>query len=560
MVKRLKLFIKPGLMCIILVLPLLSIYLIKQNENSWKTAKRWSKDNTAAQISVYISEKAVFSADDVFKFREKLKLKLMESDALSVKGNGRAWADCYAVQGKVSVNTGVSETDFKAYGVSGDFFLFHPFELISGSYFSEDNPMDDLVILDEDCAWQLFGSTDIAGMEVLINGMPHIVSGVIKREYGMFQKAAGNNEPAMYLSYESFAKYGNVSAISSYEVVMPNLTRDYAKKLVKENIGVKADSREIVEVSDRYSLTSLFGVLKNYGKRSMQTKMIIYPFWENAARGIEDVCALLLLFFLILLAGVLVYAIIKCIRYVLHNKEELKRNKLFLTDWIKEKVSRIMRKLLHRKDEQMEIHIDTVILDIGNVLAGFIPKEYLKNIGIEDKMIDKVCDAVIENEIWTEYDRGIISYTETLGKFIEQSPELEQEIKTVIGNLNGIVKRFDYTDKWIQELKERGYQVLYLSNISEKLFNDCEEELDFVHQMDGGILSFEAKMIKPDKEIYELVISEFHLKPEKCVFIDDRDVNVQAAKKAGLNTILFTSYEDAQEKLNKFLYTEKNTR
>lgn len=554
MVKRLKLFIKPVLLFILLVLPLCSIYFIKQNEDSWKTAKRWSKDGSAAQISVYISEKAKFSLDDILKFRDKMEEKLMENDALSANGNKRVWADCYAAQGKVSVNSGETEIKFKAYGVSEDFFLFHPFELISGSYFSADNPAEDLVLLDEDCAWQLFGSTDIAGMEILIDGTPHVVSGVIKREDGMFQTAAGNNKPTIYLSYESFVRHGNVSAITSYEVVMPNLTRNYAKKIVKDKIGVTSGKREIVETSERYSYASLAGVLKDFGKRSMQKKMIVYPFWENAARGTEDVCALLFLLFLILLTVIMGYLIIKGIRYAWYNQEKLRQKKSLCADWLKGIGNKIIRRLLHKNDEQEaeEHHIDTVILDIGNVLVQFIPKAYLKKIGFDDEMADRVCEAVIENEIWNEYDKGILSYTETLKKFIARTPELEPEIRAAFKNLNGIVKKFDYTDNWIQMLKESGYRVLYLSNISEKLFYDCSEELEFVNQMDGGILSFEAKMIKPDMEIYEEIVGRFQLNPESCIFIDDREINIRAAEKAGMNTILFTSYEDTQRKLQDF--------
>lgn len=203
------------------------------------------------------------------------------------------------------------------------------------------------------------------------------------------------------------------------------------------------------------------------------------------------------------------------------------------------------------RKEEMDNGIDTVILDIGNVLAEFIPKEYLKKIGIKDEKIDSICAAVVENDIWNEYDRGIISYTETLDKFIEQKPELEEDIRTAFHNLNGIVRKFSYTDKWIEELKESGFKVLYLSNISEKLYNDCSKELDFIWQMDGGILSFQAKTIKPEKEIYRLLIDKFDLKPESCIFIDDRDVNVRAAGKAGLHTILFTSYEEVQKEISR---------
>ena len=60
-------------------------------------------------------------------------------------------------------------------------------------------------------------------------------------------------------------------------------------------------------------------------------------------------------------------------------------------------------------------------------------------------------------------------------------------------------------------------------------------------------------MIKPDAEIYEKIIAEYNLIPEQCIFIDDRNVNILARGKAGFRTILFTSYEDVKEEMNKIL-------
>ena len=91
--------------------------------------------------------------------------------------------------------------------------------------------------------------------------------------------------------------------------------------------------------------------------------------------------------------------------------------------------------------------------------------------------------------------------------------------------------------------------MLYLSNISEKLYHECEEELGFIKKMDGGILSFEVKMKKPDKDIYELLIKKYSLNPERCVFLDDREVNLRAAGELGFKTILFEDYESAKQSL-----------
>ena len=57
--------------------------------------------------------------------------------------------------------------------------------------------------------------------------------------------------------------------------------------------------------------------------------------------------------------------------------------------------------------------------------------------------------------------------------------------------------------------------------------------------------------MKPDPEIYRILLERFNLKPEECVFIDDFPKNIEAARKAGMNGIVFTDVKSAKEGLLK---------
>ncbi len=57
---------------------------------------------------------------------------------------------------------------------------------------------------------------------------------------------------------------------------------------------------------------------------------------------------------------------------------------------------------------------------------------------------------------------------------------------------------------------------------------------------------------KPDKKIYENIVEKMGCKPQEAVFIDDKPIMVDGAKKAGLNVILFKSIEQVKEELKKF--------
>lgn len=545
-----KRIIKYAVAVILLIIPVLIINYQKNNDVSHNAALRWDSSGKSAHISVFMSEDAKFTLNNVMEFEENMKNTLTESNALTNKSGYNTWIDSYSAKGHLTISRDGVNVEVSAIGVGGDFFFFHPLELVNGSYFTPDNLMDDLIVLDEDTAWRLFGSTDIQGMTVEINGKEYIISGVIKRDEGRLNKEAGNNKPTVYVSYNLLNKGEEETYITDYEVILPDLTKNYAYKIVKKGINLSADNRDIVKTDDRYSVTSLVKLLKNYGKRSMKTNGVIYPYWENVARGREDMCVYALLAEIIIAVICIVYVVINLVKLLRRNSENIK--KLFIN------VFEAVKYKLSRKKEVERTEINTVIFDIGNVLAEFVPMQYLKSIGYDGEERDEIFNAIIENDIWNEYDKGIMTETEVINKYIEIYPELEDAVRKVFSDMKGIVRRFEYTDEWIESLKEQNIRVLYLSNISKTLYNDCEEELNFISDMDGGILSFEEKCSKPDSEIYKKLINKYNLEPDACIFVDDRQANIKAATNNGLNGIYFNSYDEASREIIE-LINKRNT-
>lgn len=64
--------------------------------------------------------------------------------------------------------------------------------------------MSDGVVLDEDAAWQLFGSSDIAGQSVMIGETPHHVAGVIERPDDRLSRKAGLNKSVVLFPTKRF--------------------------------------------------------------------------------------------------------------------------------------------------------------------------------------------------------------------------------------------------------------------------------------------------------------------------------------------------------------------
>ena len=183
--------------------------------------------------------------------------------------------------------------------------------------------------------------------------------------------------------------------------------------------------------------------------------------------------------------------------------------------------------------------IKNIIFDVGKVLVSYQWQPYLNTFGFDADTYSRVEKAIFLNPDWILGDMGTVTPEEWLNLMITKDPELEETIRKVFEGFGAVIEKYPYTDKWIQFFKNQGYHLYYLSNFPEDLHDKAYEQLKFLDDFDGGIFSWKVKCIKPDEKIYKLLLEQYHLKPEECLFYDDTAVNIEAAKKLGINTVLF---------------------
>lgn len=262
---------------------------------------RGESEERFCQISVFLPRDRLGAESDVLSFRRTLDQAMVDASIQAPEG-GSLYADAYSGRLDITVEGPGGKTGVSALGVGGDYFLFHPLPLLSGSYLTSRDYMHDRVVLDEELAWSLFGSADVAGMEVTVGGRSYPVAGVIRREEDFASRQARTDAAGMYMDYAALQRIGEVS-IDSYELVMPDPISGYAESFVQENFPLGG---AVVQNTGRFSFLRLGKVLLDFGKRSMNENGVLYPYWENAARMVEDYAALsLLLAVLLALAPVI---------------------------------------------------------------------------------------------------------------------------------------------------------------------------------------------------------------------------------------------------------------
>lgn len=94
------------------------------------------------------------------------------------------------------------------------------------------------------------------------------------------------------------------------------------------------------------------------------------------------------------------------------------------------------------------------------------------------------------------------------------------------------------TEVLIRELKEKGIKCYILSNMSKEFYAEISKFPVF-DLFDGAVVSYAERVNKPDKEIYEIILSRYGLEPGETLFADDKAANTAAASEFGIHTVTY---------------------
>jgi FMN phosphatase YigB (HAD superfamily) len=195
--------------------------------------------------------------------------------------------------------------------------------------------------------------------------------------------------------------------------------------------------------------------------------------------------------------------------------------------------------------------IKNIIFDLGNVLLRFKPNEFLLRFTNDKKYIEEFVIKVTRSKTWLELDRGTKPLEIARNTFISKYPKEKDFVELFFDQWMDMLTPIKENIEILQELKELDYKSYILSNFIKEAFSYVNSKYSFFSLFDGQIVSGVENVIKPEKEIYELLINRYSLIPEECLFIDDVLFFLKPAKKLGIKTIWNRPKTDLREELKK---------
>ena len=190
--------------------------------------------------------------------------------------------------------------------------------------------------------------------------------------------------------------------------------------------------------------------------------------------------------------------------------------------------------------------IKNIILDVGGILFDD-SKKHIENI------LNKNCDLIYKIAYGKGFKECLLGQ-KTVQEHIDSLVTVTdyEDIKYILAKENLeksyplMTKNFEY----IRSLKYKGYKLYLLTNITEDSYNYINDVIDINKIFEGGIFSYQEHLVKPNPDIYKLIIDRFKLNKEETIFFDDKEVNITAAYNEGIKSIVFNSINDIKSNLN----------
>ncbi|GHU95669.1 hydrolase [Bacteroidia bacterium] len=196
--------------------------------------------------------------------------------------------------------------------------------------------------------------------------------------------------------------------------------------------------------------------------------------------------------------------------------------------------------------------IKNIIFDFGNVFIEWDPRNLYRKL-VPAQELETFMQTVWKDEWNNNLDCGI-SLADNMKNMQEKYPQhsvyivaYHQRFLESLGEVN------KGTLALLADVQAAGYATYGLTNWSAETFAIVRKEHPFFETFNGIVISGEENVCKPDPRIYKILLQRYGLLPQECVFIDDRQDNVEAAQGLGIATILFKNAEQARTELFKII-------
>lgn len=185
--------------------------------------------------------------------------------------------------------------------------------------------------------------------------------------------------------------------------------------------------------------------------------------------------------------------------------------------------------------------IKNLVFDLGQVIFSFKRKYIVEQYVTDAEDSSLLQKVVFDRQYWDKLDDGSLTDEEAMRLILQRLPaRLHTVAEEIFCNWIYHIPEIEGMTDLVREMKERfGIRAFVLSNMVKRLV-DHRDEMPFLTEFEKCIFSSVCGLTKPHIEIYEYLCRECEIAPEETLFIDDKQINVDAAEAFGIKGYRFT--------------------
>lgn len=204
--------------------------------------------------------------------------------------------------------------------------------------------------------------------------------------------------------------------------------------------------------------------------------------------------------------------------------------------------------------------IKNIVFDFGGVIADIDREQAVQafiRLGVKDA--DRILDKYHQTGIFQELEEGTLTeeaYRNELGKLCGRTLSWEEVQQAWLGFFTGIdVRKLHY----LETLRREGYKLYVLSNTNPYVMGwACSEHFSsegkpLTAYFEKLYLSYQIGCTKPDRRIFEFMLTDSKMQPEETLFVDDGASNIAAGRELGMYTFQPKNGSDWRDELAKLL-------
>ena len=186
-----------------------------------------------------------------------------------------------------------------------------------------------------------------------------------------------------------------------------------------------------------------------------------------------------------------------------------------------------------------------IVFDVARVVLDFEPLPFLRSYIREEKTVLRVFNALFKSERWLLLDRGVLLEEDAIQQICTENADIATEIQYAYTHWHSILTPINCTVAFIEECRQKRHKLYFLSNLHKSTSAFVVKEFAALwQQFEGGIFSCDTGYIKPEKEIFNLLLEKYNINASECIYIDDNIENVKVADDLGMQGVHFRSGED----------------